>query len=129
MAGVSFLYQWFRDGQGQIRRARVGGGGLEALLSGRSSSFGGDAAVVPFKVKMTIKRDEEFQEMFDQSWRALAENFYDAKFHGADWYAVREKYRPLVKHVGLREDMYALVSLMLGAAAPPSCCGCACRAG
>ena len=37
--------------------------------------------------------------MFDQSWRYLAENFYDAKFHGADWDAVRAKYRPLVKHV------------------------------
>ena len=48
---------------------------------------------------MTINRQEEFAEMFDQSWRALHENFYDAKFHGADWNAVREKYRPLVKHV------------------------------
>ena len=25
---------------------------------------------------------EEFAEMFDQSWRYLAEHFYDAKFHG-----------------------------------------------
>jgi tricorn protease len=106
---------WFRDGQGQIRRARVGGGGLEALLSGSGRpSFGGDAAVVPFKVKMTIKRDEEFQEMFDQSWRAMAEYFYDAKFHGADWKAVRAKYRPLVKHVAMKEDLYSLVHIMLG---------------
>ena len=39
---------------------------------------------------MTVRSDEEFAEMFDQSWRYLAENFYDAKFHGADWDAVRE---------------------------------------
>jgi tricorn protease len=108
---------YFRDGQGLIRRARVGMSGLEALLSGSgrsSSSFGGDAAVIPFRVKMTVKRDEEFQEMFDQSWRAMAEYFYDAKFHGADWKAVRAKYRPLVKHVAMKEDLYALIHLMLG---------------
>ena len=37
-----------------------------------------------------------------------------AKFHGADWDAVRDKYRPLVKHVALKEDLYALISLMMG---------------
>jgi tricorn protease len=105
---------YFRDGSGQIRMARPGGGGgLEALLSGKPPS--GDSAVtIPFQVKMIVKRDEEFQEMFDQSWRALAENFYDPKFHGADWKAVRARYRPLVKHVAMKEDLYALIHLMLG---------------
>ncbi len=71
-------------------------------------------ALVPFQAKMTIRRDEEFAEMFEQSWRALDENFYDIEFHGANWNAVREKYRPLVKHVALREDFYALINLMMG---------------
>ena len=74
----------------------------------------GGSGVVPFTAKMTIRRDEEFAEMFDQSWRFLHENFYDPKFHGADWNAVRAKYRPLVKHVALREDFYDLINLMLG---------------
>jgi tricorn protease len=52
--------------------------------------------------------------MFEQSWRTLSENFYDPKFHGADWKAVRAKYQPMVAHVAQREDLYALVSLMLG---------------
>jgi len=34
---------------------------------------------------MTIKREELYREMFDQSWRHLAENFYDDKFHGLNW--------------------------------------------
>ena len=37
--------------------------------------------------------------MFEQSWRALNESFYDANFHGANWKAVRAKYEPLVAHV------------------------------
>jgi tricorn protease len=90
---------WFRDGAGSIRMASASGGG---------------AAVVPFQARMTIRREDEFKEMFEQSWRAIHENFYDPNFHGADWNAVRAKYRPLVKHVALKEDLYALISLMLG---------------
>jgi tricorn protease len=72
------------------------------------------SGTIPFKVKMTIRRDEEFSEMFEQSWRALSDNFYDPKFHGVDWYAVRARYRPLVKHCALKEDLYAVISLMMG---------------
>jgi tricorn protease len=91
---------YFRDGAGAIRVARA--------------ATYGEPATIPFRAKMTIRQDEEFQEMFEQSWHALRENFYDAKFHGANWEAVRLKYRPLVKHVALKEDLYALISLMLG---------------
>ncbi len=52
--------------------------------------------------------------MFDQSWRHLSENFYDAKFHGSNWDEVRKRYRPLVKHIAMKEDLYALLYLMLG---------------
>ena len=112
---------YFRDRTGQIRRARVGGssGDLLSTLSGLGGtasrgSSGSDTGTVAFRVKMTIKRDEEFAEMFDQSWRALSEHFYDPQFHGANWEATRAKYRPLIRHVGMKEDLYNLVSLMLG---------------
>jgi tricorn protease len=109
---------YFLDSKGAIRSASLGGMDLASLLSGRlggpSSGPSDSAATIGFKVKMTVRRDEEFAEMFEQSWRALADNFYDAKFHGVDWYAIRAKYRPLVKHVALKEDLYALISLMMG---------------
>ncbi|MCS6851720.1 MAG: S41 family peptidase, partial [Gemmataceae bacterium] len=92
---------YFRDGNGVLRLARLSTPTSEPLR-------------VPFLARMTIRRDEEFAEMFEQSWRALAENFYDPTYHGTDWNAVREKYRPLVKHVALKEDLYALISLMMG---------------
>jgi tricorn protease len=89
---------YFLDGGGQIHLAKSSG----------------EHAVLPFKVKMTVRTEETYTEMFDQSWRYLAEHFYDAKHHGADWNAVRAKYRPLVKHVALKEDLYSLLYLMLG---------------
>jgi tricorn protease len=107
---------YFLDGNGSIRMVRPGssrdsGSGSESRSGGGSGS---ETVTLPFKVKMTIKAEEEYSEMFEQSWRYLAENFYDAKFHGADWDAVRAKYRPLVKHVALKEDLYSLLYIMMG---------------
>jgi len=101
---------YFRDRQGQIRSARASSG-PPSIIDFRS---GGGLGTIEFKAKMTVRRDEEFREMFEQSWRALREHFYDPAFHGANWEAVRAKYRPLVQHVALREDLYALMSLMMG---------------
>lgn len=96
---------YFLNGSGQLCYLRTGFG------------FGTppfDPSKVAFSAKLTIKRDEEFSEMFAQCWRALSDNFYDPKHHGADWNAVRAKFLPLVAHTATREDLYALVSLMLG---------------
>ncbi|HLN28055.1 MAG TPA: S41 family peptidase [Gemmataceae bacterium] len=103
---------YFRDRAGTIRTARAGSSPSSELF--RMSMPGSDSGRIPFSAKITIRRDDEFNEMFEQSWRALAEEFYDPLYHGADWTAIRDKYRPLVKHVALREDFYGLVSLMLG---------------
>jgi tricorn protease len=100
------FYIYFRDNNGNIRYSSVPG------LSTTSTTS--TTTIIPFTARMVVKRDEEFAEMFEQAWRALRENFYDAKFHGANWDAVRDKYRPLIKHCALKEDLYSLVSLMLG---------------
>ncbi len=69
---------------------------------------------MPFKIRMSIRQDELFTEMFDQSWRYLSEHFYDENFHDRNWDEVRQRYRPLVKHVAMKEDLYALLYLMMG---------------
>ena len=103
MGGIYFL-----NGQGELRSTRTSFGGF-----GPGGPLG-EPSKVPFACKLSVKRDEEFVEMFAQCWRALNEQFYDKQFHGADWKAVRAKYAPLVAHCACREDLYSLVSLMLG---------------
>src|SRR5262249_50275787 len=109
--GGSILY--FLDGNGKMRLCNTGNAG-----SGSTDKDGKPnpdrMAEIPFKVKMTIKTDELYREMFDQAWRHLRENFYDEKFHGRDWDDVRRRYRPLVDHVAMKEDLYALLYLMMG---------------
>jgi tricorn protease len=107
---------YFLDGDGVLRKAHSGSGDFASMLNRIPGSAGpsGQAAALGFKVKLTIHQDEEFGEIFEQSWRHLTEHFYDSKFHGIDMEALRNKYRPLVKHTALREDLYALISLMMG---------------
>ena len=103
--------QWSRLFPSQIT-FRDGNGNLRGVMTGGTSVVG--PTTVNFTAKMVVRQEELFLEMFDQSWRALNEAFYDPNFHGANWTQIRAKYRPLVKHCSMKEDLYALVSLMLG---------------
>jgi tricorn protease len=101
---------YFLNTTGELRYAFVAPAGFPPSASASSSEPGR----VAFSAKMTVRQHEEFEEMFAQSWRALSDRFYDPLFHGANWQAVRAKYHPVVAHVAKKEDLYALISLMLG---------------
>ena len=101
---------YFRDKNGQLRFTTL----VSLPSSGNSTTSSDNVVTFPFKVKMAIDTEEEFTEMFDQAWRYLSENFYDKQFHGANWDEVRAKYRPLVKHIKLKEDLYDMLYLMMG---------------
>uniref|UniRef100_UPI0040497788 S41 family peptidase n=1 Tax=Candidatus Fervidibacter sp. TaxID=3100871 RepID=UPI0040497788 len=88
------------------------------FLSGGSIRYltrpSGSLDAVNFTARLTVDRVVELEHMFDEGWKLLKEQFYDEKMHGVDWDAMRDKYRPLIEHVALKEDFYALVSMMLG---------------
>jgi tricorn protease len=102
---------FFRDRLGQLRFLRVGSG---VPGDPRANLASAEPGKMPFSAKLTVRRDEQFLEMFDQSCRLLSETFYDPKFGGLNWQAIRAKYRPLVKQVAMREDFFSLVNMMFG---------------
>lgn len=65
-------------------------------------------------VKMMIDPRKEWTQIFDEAWRMQQAFFYDPNAHGLDWRAIYERYRPLVDHVGRREDLSALIVEMIG---------------
>jgi tricorn protease len=106
VTGASVELIYFLDGSGNLRLVNA---------SGAEPKPGTDRApALPWKVRMTIKSNELYQEMFDQGWRFLSDHFYDDQYHGSNWAQVRERYRPVVKHIALKEDLYALMYLMMG---------------
>lgn len=60
---------------------------------------GGKTTALTFKAPLEIDLMANNRQKFLESWQMLNEYFYDASFHGADWKAAREKYRPLLDHV------------------------------
>jgi len=65
-------------------------------------------------VKMKITPREEWAAIFDETWRMQQAYFYDPNMHGLEWDEVYERYRPLVDHVGRREDLTDLLVEMIG---------------
>lgn len=64
-------------------------------------------------VRMEIDPGAEWAQIFDDVWRMQKDYFYDPALHGADWDAVYAQYKPLLEHVGRREDLNTLMVEMI----------------
>ncbi len=64
-------------------------------------------------MRVRVDPREEWAQIFDEAWRMEKEFFYDPGMHGLDWQAVYDRYRPLVEHVGRREDLNTLLVEMV----------------
>ena len=62
----------------------------------------------------SIEHMAERAQIFDEAWQALNEGFYDPDFHGNDWQALKEQYRPLALKASTKEDFQYVFNLMLG---------------
>lgn len=56
---------------------------------------------------------EDRGSSFDWVWQTVQEKFYDPKFNGVDWNAMKNKYRDRAIHAGTREQQAAVVNEML----------------
>ncbi len=69
---------------------------------------------VNFTVSVRIDQREEWPQMFEEAWRTMKYRFYDPAMHGVAWDRLREKYRPMVEHVGDRTELMNLINEMIG---------------
>lgn len=53
-------------------------------------------------------------EVFEEVWETVNEKYYDPSFHGVNWKAVRERYRPLIERKNSDEEFYNLLKRMVG---------------
>ncbi|UCC82005.1 MAG: PD40 domain-containing protein [Gemmatimonadota bacterium] len=56
---------------------------------------------------------EEWEEVFEEVWRRFRDYFYVENMHGYDWEALREQYRPWLRHVAHRSDLNYVLTEMV----------------
>lgn len=56
----------------------------------------------------------EFKQIFQETWAQVEQNFYDEKFHGVDWRAMKKKYEAYLPALNTRADLRILLNDLLG---------------
>ncbi|WP_026377353.1 S41 family peptidase [Aestuariibacter salexigens] len=64
--------------------------------------------------KLKVDYAAELEQLFEEGWRALNAGFYDPDFHGQDWQALKDAYKPLAMKASTKEDFQTIFNLMLG---------------
>ena len=62
--------------------------------------------------QVSLAPRQEWQQLFDDAWRLSRDHFYDAKLHGVDWKASRERHAALLPRVGDRPELAELMAQM-----------------
>ncbi|MBN2367272.1 MAG: PD40 domain-containing protein, partial [Calditrichaeota bacterium] len=64
-------------------------------------------------MEVTVDRQKEWQQIFEESWRQMREFFYAPNMHGLDWRAIKQKYQALVPYVNHRSDLTYIIGEMI----------------
>lgn len=92
-------YMYFMRNHGTIGRIDVAASKEETL---------------PYKAELTVDYYAEQDQVFDEAWRALDLNFYDPGFHGRDFEALKNKYKPWAMETSTKPDFQTIYNEMLG---------------
>lgn len=65
-------------------------------------------------LKANVVYSEEWQQIFDESWRQMRDFFYVENMHGVDWNKMKEKYAVLVPYIRHRDDLSYIIGEMIG---------------
>lgn len=70
---------------------------------------------LPLKdMEMTVNPKEEWQQLFNDTWRFERDLFYDPNMHGVDWEEMRQRYGSLIKDATIREDVNFIIGELIG---------------
>lgn len=125
--GTSELYTVKYDGT-ELKKITSGGafpGGLEFSKDGSkiyylsrggimSAALAGKINSHSFEARTSVDYPGERMQKYEEAWRTLARLFYDENYHGADFKAVREKYRPYAAVVATERDFADVVNMVFG---------------
>lgn len=130
LTGDGALHRITFGANGNVETARMEGvTGTPLGFSGNGRqlyvSQGGQLRVVnvtgggqPRTVATSVEWTEDFEATkaaaFEQGWGEMRDGFYDKAFHGVNWTAVRDRFRPQIEGARTRAEFSRLMNLMLG---------------
>ncbi len=125
-AGNSLMRFDFEEREAESLLSGVNGFGLSSdgkhmiisQVGGSLATAAVGATIEPEPVRLDglrvrVDPRREWALIFDEAWRMVKEYFYAANLHGLDWDSIYDRYRPLVEHVGRREDLTDLMVEMI----------------
>jgi tricorn protease len=75
---------------------------------------GAEPKTLGFSVELTVDALARRVQKLNEAWRLMNDGFYDERFHGVDWAAMREKYAPLARAAVMHEDLSDVLRMMIG---------------
>jgi len=87
---------------------------IKGTLSRIAAGNGKKLENLPVSARMIIDHRVEHEQVFEEAWRALRDGFYDPGFHGKDWHALREKFKPYCMAASTKTDFMYMFNIMLG---------------
>lgn len=115
----TYTVEIFERDTDQVESSNIGsfvGGGKEVLYTRRGEivARGGKATSYPFSVRIREDRAAIRNEVMKEAWRAMDRNFYDGDFHGIDWSATLERWKPVILSASTPEDFEDFMNWLLG---------------
>ncbi|MCB2208501.1 MAG: PDZ domain-containing protein [Bacteroidetes bacterium] len=65
-------------------------------------------------MEVMVNLEEEWAQIYNESWRQMRDFFYDPGMHGLDWPAIQDKYEVLLPYVKNRNDLNYVIGEMIG---------------
>lgn len=79
-----------------------------------SSAVSIDKPISLAGLKKNINYHQEWQQIYNESWRQMRDFFYAKNMHGVDWEAIYQKYNVLIPYVNHRSDLTYIIGEMIG---------------
>jgi len=73
-----------------------------------------DKTVDLSNMKVWVDYQQEWKQIYDESWRQMRDFFYVENMHGLDWKAMHDKYAVLVPYVRHRDDLTYIIGELIG---------------
>jgi tricorn protease len=91
--------------------------GIYILISGKINTLnieGNKLKEISISHNFNKSLEEEFNQIFHETWAGMEENFYNEDFHGEDWKKLKKKYEKYLPYVTSRANLSTILNDMLG---------------